>query len=164
VGLQDRLDRTEVRAPMSGVVKQLMVSTVGGVIQPGMDLMEIVPEEDQLVIEARVRPADIAFLRVGQAATVKLSAFDFSIYGGFPARVEHISADTIAREQPDRRVLSYYLVRVRTESDRLKGWDGPVPILPGMEATVDIQTGRRTVLDYLMKPIIKTRERALRER
>lgn len=164
VGLADRVSRTDVRAPMSGVVKQVMVSTIGGVIQPGMDVLEIVPEEDQLVIEARVRPADIAFLHVGQQATVKLSAFDFSIYGGFSGTVEHISADTVTREQADRRVLSYYTIHVRTHTDRLSNWEGPVSILPGMEATVDIRTGRRTVMEYLLKPIIKTQARALRER
>ena len=162
--LQDRVDRTLVKAPMAGIVKQLKVNTVGGVIQPGMDLMEIVPLEDTLLVEARVRPADIAFLRPGQPAMVKLSAYDFSIYGGFPGTVEHISADTLMPERPGERPESYYLVRVRTRDNRPTGSTTQVPILPGMVATVDVLTGQKTVLHYLLKPIIKTKELALRER
>ncbi|QBY49897.1 MULTISPECIES: HlyD family type I secretion periplasmic adaptor subunit [Cupriavidus] len=162
--LQDRVDRTLVRAPLAGIVKQLKVNTVGGVVQPGMDLVEIVPLEDTLLVEARVRPADIAFLRPGQPAVVKLSAYDFSIYGGFPGTVEHISADTLTPERPGERPESYYLVRVRTRDNRPGGSAVQVPILPGMVATVDVLTGQKTVLHYLLKPIIKTRELAFRER
>jgi adhesin transport system membrane fusion protein len=129
-----------------------------------MDLMEIVPLEDTLLVEARVRPADIAFLRPGQPAMVKLSAYDFSIYGGFPGTVEHISADTLMPERPGERPESYYLVRVRTRDNRPTGSTTQVPILPGMVATVDVLTGQKTVLHYLLKPIIKTKELALRER
>ncbi|MEM5275759.1 HlyD family type I secretion periplasmic adaptor subunit [Cupriavidus taiwanensis] len=162
--LQDRVDRTMVRAPLAGIVKQLKVNTVGGVVQPGMDLVEIVPLEDTLLVEARVRPADIAFLRPGQPAVVKLSAYDFSIYGGFAGTVEHISADTLTPERPGERPESYYLVRVRTRDNRPAGSAVQVPILPGMVATVDVLTGRKTVLHYLLKPIIKTRDMAFRER
>ncbi|MCY1252167.1 Type I secretion system membrane fusion protein PrsE [compost metagenome] len=162
--LQDRVDRTLVRAPLAGVIKQIKINTVGGVVQPGMDLLEIVPLEDTLLVEARVRPADIAFLRPGQPAVVKLSAYDFSIYGGFAGTVEHISADTLTPERPGERPESYYLVRVRTRDNRPGGGAVQVPILPGMVATVDVLTGQKTVLHYLLKPIIKTRELAFRER
>mgnify|MGYP001278400952 CR=1 FL=1 len=164
VGLEDRVIRTLVRAPVSGVVKQLKVTTVGGVVQPGYDLAEIVPADDTLLVEARIRPADIAFLRPGQEAFVKLTAYDSSIYGGFPATLEHISADTLVPERPGERPEAYYLVRVRTRSNKLSGSDKEVAILPGMVAQVDIMTGRKTVLQYLMKPIIKTKQAALRER
>lgn len=162
--LQDRVDRTLVRAPLAGIVKQVKINTVGGVIQPGMDLVEIVPLEDTLLVEARVRPADIAFLRPGQPAMVKLSAYDFSIYGGFPATVEHISADTLTPDRPGERPESYYLVRVRTRGNRPTGSTEQVVILPGMVATVDVLTGQKTILHYLLKPIVKTKETAFRER
>jgi membrane fusion protein, adhesin transport system len=129
-----------------------------------MDLMEIVPLADTLLIEARVRPADIAFLWPGQDAMVKLSAYDYSIYGGFPARLEHISADTLTTDKPGEKSESYYQVRVRTKQSTPQAGAQMLPILPGMVATVDIQTGKRTVLHYLLKPIIKTKDMALRER
>ena len=153
-----------MRAPLAGVIKQIKVNTVGGVIQPGMDLIEIVPLDDSLLIEARVRPADIAFLRPGQEAMVKLSAYDFSIYGGFPATLEQIGADTLTTDKPGERPESYYQIRVRTLQNKPTGRDEPLSILPGMVATVDIRTGKKTVLHYLLKPIIKTKEMALRER
>jgi adhesin transport system membrane fusion protein len=162
--LDDRVKRTAVRAPLSGIVKQIKVNTLGGVIQPGMDLLEIVPLEDTLLVEARVRPADIAFLRRGQEATVKLSAYDYSIYGGFPARLEHISADTLTTDKPGEKSETYYQVRVRTKQRTTRVGDQLLTILPGMVATVDIQTGKRTVLHYLLKPIIKAKDMAFRER
>ncbi|WP_233556249.1 HlyD family type I secretion periplasmic adaptor subunit [Noviherbaspirillum sedimenti] len=162
--LEDRLRRTEVRAPLAGVVKQLKVHTVGGVIQPGMDLMEIVPHGDTLLIEARARPADIAFLRPGQEAMVKLSAYDFSIYGGFPGKLEQVGADTLTPDKPGERAESYYLVQVRTRGSTPTGSREALSIMPGMVATVDIRTGRRTVLHYLLKPIVKIRDGMLRER
>jgi adhesin transport system membrane fusion protein len=164
IALEDRVTRTLVRAPLRGMVKQIKINTVGGVVQPGMDLLEIVPLGDTLLIEARVRPSDIAFLHPGQDATVKLSAYDFSIYGGFPATVEDISADTLLPERPGEKADSYYRILVRTRQNRPSGQSEPVTIVPGMIATVDIRTGRRTVLHYLLKPVIKTRETALRER
>jgi adhesin transport system membrane fusion protein len=162
--LEDRVTRTLVRAPLAGIVKQIKVNTVGGVVQPGSDLLEIVPLDDTLLIEARVRPSDIAFLHPGQEAIVKLSAYDFSIYGGFPATLEHISADTIMPERPGERQESYYQIRVRTRQNHPSGKAEAVTILPGMVATVDIKTGQKTILHYLMKPIIKTKETAFRER
>ena len=111
-----------------------------------------------------MRPADIAFLKPGQKATVKLSAYDFSIYGGLAATLEHISADTLVPDKPNERPEPYYQIRVRTKTNKLSGWDKPVSILPGMVATVDIKTNQRTILQYILKPIIKTKEAALRER
>jgi adhesin transport system membrane fusion protein len=162
--LEDRLRRTEVRAPVAGVVKQLKVNTVGGVIQPGMDLMEIVPYEDTLLVEARVKPADIAFLHTGQDALVKLSAYDYAIYGGFPATLEQIGADTLTPDKPGERAESYYLVQVRTRGNTPNGAAKPLSIMPGMVATVDIRTGKKSVLHYLLKPIVRARDAMLRER
>jgi membrane fusion protein, adhesin transport system len=157
---EDRVQRTEVRSPVRGTVKQVMVHTVGGVVQPGADLVEIVPLEDTLLIEAQVRPADIAFLRPGQPAVVKITAYDFAIYGGLAATVEDISADTIVDERGER----FYRIRVRTEEAVLERAGEPLPIIPGMTAQVDILTGEKTVLDYLLKPILRARDHAMRER
>jgi adhesin transport system membrane fusion protein len=156
----DLVSRTEVRSPVRGTIKQLFVNTVGGVIQPGADLVEIVPLEDNLLVEAKVRPADIAFLRPGQPAVVKVTAYDFAIYGGLDALVEDISADTIT----DERGESFYRVRVRTDESALHEAGEPLPIIPGMTTQVDILTGQKTVLDYLLRPILSAKERALRER
>jgi membrane fusion protein, adhesin transport system len=164
VELEDRLARTTVRAPLTGTIKQVKVNTVGGVVQPGMDLVEIVPLEGALVVEARVRPADIAFLRPGLEAMVKLTAYDFSIYGGLDGTVEHISADAIVDERPGGQPESYYLVRVRTSRGGRGAGDKHLKIIPGMQATVDFRTGRRTVLHYLLKPILRAKQTALRER
>ncbi|OAH95927.1 HlyD family type I secretion periplasmic adaptor subunit [Methylomonas methanica] len=162
VALEDRVSRTRVLSPVKGTVKRIKVATVGGVIQPGMDLLEIVPLEDQLLIEAKIRPADIAFLRPGQKAVVKLSAYDFSIYGGLDAALEHISADSIPGEKKDED--NYYLIRLRTAKNYLEKGGERLEIIAGMTAEVDILTGKKTVLDYLLKPILKARDRALRER
>jgi adhesin transport system membrane fusion protein len=156
----DTVSRTEVRSPVRGTVKQLFVNTVGGVIQPGADLIEIVPLEDNLLVEAKVRPADIAFLHPGQAAMVKVTAYDFAIYGGLEGVVEDISADTITDEKGE----SFYRVRVRTHDSALHEAGEPLPIIPGMTTQVDILTGEKTVLDYLLGPILRAKERALRER
>jgi adhesin transport system membrane fusion protein len=125
-----------------------------------MELMEIVPIENNLLIEARVRPADIAFLHPGQHATVKLSAYDFSIYGGLDATLENITADSITNDKGE----SFYLVRVRTSRNNLGTGDQNLPIIPGMTATIHIRTGKKTVLNYLLKPVIKAKQEALRER
>jgi len=157
---KDRVTRTEVRSPVHGTIKELKHTTVGGVIRPGEDILEIVPLDDRLLIEARIRPTDIAFLRPGQAAIIKVAAYDFSIYGGLKAKVEHISADTIKDEQGD----SFYRVYLRTERNTLAHQGNELPIIPGMTTTVEVLTGKKSVLDYLLKPILKARERALRER
>ncbi|MCW4628094.1 MULTISPECIES: HlyD family type I secretion periplasmic adaptor subunit [Marinomonas] len=160
VSLEDKVSRTQVRSPVKGIVKQLQINTVGGVIKPGMNLMEIVPIEDSLLIEAKVRPENIGFIQPGFNAIVKLSAYDFAIFGGLPGVVENISADTILDEEGN----SFYLVRVKTDKNHLGTEVSPLPIIPGMQATVDIITGKKTLLDYLLKPILKAKQNALRER
>ncbi len=157
---EDRVTRTEVRSLVRGTVKELKYNTIGGVISPGADIIEIVPLDDTLLVEAEVRPADIAFLRPGQMATIKVSAYDFSVYGGLKARLETISADTIKDENGE----SFYRVYLRTDVNVIKHQGAELPIIPGMTATAEILTGKKTVLDYLMKPILKARDRALKER
>ena len=160
VGLRDRVDRTSVIAPLKGTIKKLKINTLGGVVQPGMDLMEIVPLEDTLLVEAKVSPKDIAFLRPGLDAIVKITAYDFTIYGGLHGKVEQISADSIQDEEGN----SFYLVRVRTEKSYLGDELNALPIIPGMLASADIITGKKSVLDYLLKPILRAKQSALRER
>jgi adhesin transport system membrane fusion protein len=156
----DRVSRTDVRSPVRGTIKRLLVNTIGGVIQPGQDLVEIVPLEDTLLVEAQIRPADIAFLRPDQPAVVKVTAYDYAIYGGLDAEVENISADTIT----DDRGEHFFRVRVRTTSNALDKAGEALPIIPGMTTQIDILTGQKTVLDYLLKPILRVRDRAFRER
>lgn len=160
VAMEDRLARTTVRSPVAGVVKTIKITTVGGVIQPGMEVMEIVPIEDNLLVEAKVRPSDVGFLHPGQSAKVKVTAYDYSIYGGLDATVENITADTITNDKGE----SFYLVRVRTKTNRFGTAEKPFPIIPGMLTTVHIRTGQKSVLTYLLKPIVKARSEALRER
>ena len=160
VSAQDRVDRTDVRSPVKGTVKRVLVSTIGGVIKPGMDIVEVVPFEDTLLIEAKIKPQDIAFLRPNQEAKVRLSAYDFSIYGGLDAQLEQISADAITDEEGQ----SFYQIRVRTDKSYLGTEEKPLPIMPGMVAEVDILTGKKTVWQYLMKPILKAKQKALTER
>lgn len=157
---EDRVTRTEVRSPVRGTVKDIKVNTVGGVIRPGQDIIEIVPLDDSLLVEARIRPKDIAFLRPGQESMIKVAAYDFSIYGGLKSELERISADTIRDEDGE----NFYRVYLRTERNTLSHQGSELPIIPGMTATVEILTGKKTVLDYLLKPILKARQRALRER
>jgi adhesin transport system membrane fusion protein len=159
IALEDRLRRTNVRSPVTGTINRLLVNTEGGVIQPGMDLIEIVPLEDTLVIEARIKPADIAFLRPEQEAKVKFTAYDFTVYGGLDAKLEHISADSIT----DDKGNSFYLVRLRTTKNYLGSESDPLPIIPGMVASVDILTGKKTILAYLLKPVLRAKYMALRE-
>lgn len=158
ISLKDRVERTIVVSPVDGTIKKLHVNTVGGVIQPGMDLVEIVPSEDNLLIEAKIDPKDIAFLRPGLTSIVKFSAYDFTIYGGLNGVLETISADTIQDEEGN----SFYLVNIRTESNNLGNTD-QLPIIPGMTASADIITGKHSVLDYLLKPILQAKHSALRE-
>jgi len=160
VALSDRLRRTAVRSPVRGIVNQVFVNTVGGVIQPGMDLIEIVPLDDTLLIQAKIKPSDIAFISPNLKAMVRFTAYDFTIYGGLEAKVEHISADSII----DETGVSYYLVNVRTNKNYLGSAGSPLPIIPGMIATVDILTGKKSVFSYLMKPILRAQNLALRER
>lgn len=157
VALADKVDKAQVRSPVRGRVQRLLANTVGGVVQPGKDIVEIVPLDDALVLEARVLPKDIAFIRPGQTAQVKFTAYDFSIYGGLEATVENISPDTVV----DERGNAFYLVRVRTHR---ANFGDKMPVIPGMTAEVDILTGQKTVLSYLLKPVLKAKAYALRER
>ena len=159
-GLEDRLRRTLVTSPVRGIVKRLQVNTIGGVIQPGSDLVEIVPLDDHLLVEARIRPQDIAFLHPGQPAMVRFTAYDYTLYGGLPAHLEQIGADTVSDEDGN----SFYLVQLRTERSHLGSEEEPLLIIPGMIASVDIVTGRKSILSYLLKPIIRARSEAFRER
>jgi len=158
---KDRVDRTLVRSPISGTVNKLHKTTLGGVIQPGEDIVDIVPKDGTLLVEARINPRDIAFLRPGQKAKVKLTAYDFSIYGGLDGVVEHISADTI-QDEVDKQ--HYYHIKVRNEGGVLEKDGEVLDIIPGMVAEVDVLTGRRTVLQYLSKPFHRMRLNSLTER
>ncbi len=160
IAIDDRVTRTTVTSPVRGIVKTLKVNTIGGVVQPGSDMVEIVPLEDNLLIEARVRPQDVAFLHPGQKAMVKFSAYDYTIYGGLPAKLELIGADTTT----DDKGNTFYLIQVRTDKNHLGSDAKPLLIIPGMVATVDIITGEKSVMDYLLKPVLKARTEALRER
>jgi adhesin transport system membrane fusion protein len=153
--------RTDVASPVRGIVKAIYVRTLGGVVKPGMDLIEIVPIDDTLLVETKIRPADIAFLRLDQKAKVKLTAYDFSIYGGLDGRLEGIGADTFTDEEDGQ---AYYKVIIRTDKNYLERYGDKLPIIPGMVASVDVLTGRKTVLDYLLKPILKAKDEALSER
>ena len=157
--LEDRVDRTQVRSPVNGTIKQIMLNTEGGVVQPGMDLISIVPLEDSLLIETKIRPSDIARLYPGQKAMVKFTAYDFTVYGGLEAELVHISADSISHEDKD----SFYLVRVKTFENNLGTEQQPLPIIPGMIAEVDILTGKKTLMSYLLKPILRAKQVALSE-
>lgn len=156
-GLADKIKYSEIRSPVHGTVQKLYTNTLGGVVQPGHEVIEIIPLDDQLLIEARVAPKDIAFLHPGETAIVKFTAYDFAIYGGLTGTLEHISADTMKDDKDN----VFYLVRVRTERS---GFDASLPIIPGMTAQVDILTGKKTVLSYLLKPVLRAKQNALTER
>jgi adhesin transport system membrane fusion protein len=161
---EDRVHRTELKAPVYGIVNKINVTTIGAVVQPGADIMDIVPLDDTLLVEARIRPQDIAFIRPDQDAVVKITAYEATVYGSLKAKVERISADTI-EEKDDRsgKRETFYRVIVRTDKNYLGSQDHPLPIIPGMVATVEVLTGKKTVLDYLIKPARLLREQALRE-
>jgi adhesin transport system membrane fusion protein len=157
VALADKVKHAAIRSPVKGTVKRLLVNTVGGVVQPGRDLVEVVPLEDALILEAKVAPKDIAFLHPGLPAMVKFTAYDFSTYGGLEAKLEHIGADSITDEKGN----TFFLVRVRTKSASL---GANLPIIPGMVAEVDIITGQKSILSYLLKPVLRAKQGALTER
>jgi len=155
--LEDRVVRADIRSPLRGTVSRLHVTTMGAVVQPGREVVEIVPLDDALILEARIAPRDIGFLRPGLEAVVKFTAYDFAIYGGLTADVEHIGADTVVDEQGN----AFFIVRLRTREASL---GQGLPIIPGMVAQVDILTGKRTILSYLLKPVLRAKENALSER
>ncbi|WP_120496103.1 HlyD family type I secretion periplasmic adaptor subunit [Kiloniella sp. EL199] len=156
----DTVQRTDIRSPVRGTIKELKRNTVGGVIRPGEDIVEIVPLDDTLLVEAQIRPSDRAFLRSGQKATIKVTAYDFSIYGGLEGKLERISASTIKDEEGE----SFYRVYLRTADNKIVSKGKELEIIPGMTANVEILTGKKTVMDYLLKPILKARDSALREK
>ena len=159
-GLVDRKTRADIKSPVNGYIKDLKVYTVGGVVQPGQEFIEIVPKDDQLLVEAKISPKDIAFLYPDQPAVVKITAYDFAIYGGLKGKVVSISPDAVTNEEGD----SFYLVQILTEENALKRKGEVLPIIPGMVASVDILTGEKTVMEYLLKPFIKTLQNSLNER
>ena len=167
----DPVERSQIRAPMRGIVKGIKVTTIGGVVNAGEDIMQIVPVDDKLLVEAYIRPQDIAFIRAGQPALVKVSAYDYSIYGGLEGKVTLVGADTVSNSMQncanDLKLdpnQVYYRVLVQTENNSLKDKNGkPMPIIPGMVATVDIKTGEKTIFQYLIKPITRMKQ-ALSER
>lgn len=158
--LEDQVTRTLVRAPMKGIVQKLFVHTVGGVVQPGADILEIVPTDSTLLVEVNIKPSDIAFIYFGQKAIVKFSAYDFAIYGGLEGEVVLISADTIKDDKDN----VFYTVRIKTNKNYLERNGKKLKIIPGMTVSADIITGRKSVLDYILKPILKTKQYTFTER
>jgi len=160
VGAQDKVEKALITSSVVGTIKTIHINTLGGVIKPGQALIEIVPTEDKLLIEAKIKPQDIAFLRPGLDAIVKVTAYDFAKYGGLKGKVEHISADTIQDEEGN----SFYIIRVRTQSSSIVKKDNTqLPIIPGMMTSVDVITGKRTVLEYILNPVLRAKQTALRE-
>ncbi|WP_411819430.1 HlyD family type I secretion periplasmic adaptor subunit [Hyphococcus formosus] len=159
--LQDKVARTEVRAPVAGVVNRVLVSTISGVIEPGATIVELVPSEDTLLVEARVKPADIGFLHIGQDARVSITAYDSSVYGSLDGTIETISPDAIEDEKSGDR---YYSIKVRTKADALKSRQGDLKIVSGMAADVAILNGKRSVLAYIVKPMSAMSNKALRDK
>lgn len=160
VALSDQVERTMVKSPVDGIVQKLFVNTVGGVIQPGANLVEIVPTDERLSLEIKIKPSDIAFIRSGAEAKIKISAYDYAIHGGLIGTVVNISPDTIT----DAKENTFYLIKVETEQNYLGTKDNPLKITPGMMASVDIITGKKTVMQYILKPILKSKQYVFSER
>ena len=160
---KDKIDKTILFSPVDGIIKQINVSTLGGVIRSGEDLMEIVPNSKDLLVEAKIDPKDIAFINPNQEAIVKLTAYDFSIYGGLEGRIIEISADSII-DKDDPNNKSYYKVVIKTKKNYLRNNGINLPIIPGMVASIEIKTGKKTILDFILKPILKTKTNSLHER
>jgi len=160
IALTDQVNRTLVRAPTNGIIQALYVNTIGGVVKPGADLIELVPSDDVLWVEAKLKPADIAFIYPGQKAIVKFTAYDFAIYGGLEGEVVKISADTLT----DRQQNTFYTVHLKTQKGFLGSAQQPLKIMPGMVTSIDIITGKKTVLDYILKPILRAKYYTFSER
>ena len=158
--LEDQVSRTIVRSSMNGIVQKLYVHTIGGVIKPGADIIEVVPSDQTLLVEVKIKPSDIAFIYYGQKAIVKFSAYDFAIYGGLEGEVVHISADTIT----DQKDEVFYTIRIKTSKNYLGNESKPLKIIPGMTVNVDIITGKKSVLDYILKPILRAKQYTFTER
>jgi adhesin transport system membrane fusion protein len=160
VALSDQVTRTMVKSPVDGIVQKLFVHTVGGVVKPGADLVEIVPTDKNLYLEIKIKPSDIAFIHPGADAKVKISAYDFAIHGGLNGKVVHISPDTIT----DKKDNTFYLIYVETQKNYLGTKEHPLKIIPGMTASVDIVTGKKTIMQYILKPILKSKQYVFTER
>jgi adhesin transport system membrane fusion protein len=163
VSESDKLDKTIIKSPVDGFIKQLNINTIGGVVQSGMDLIEIVPQSDILLVEVKIDPKDIAFISPELKAIVKLTAYDFSIYGALEGQIVEISADSI-QDKESKEQKSYYRVVIKTNKNYLERNGKKLPIIPGMIASVDIVTGNKTIMDFLLKPILKTKQDSLHER
>jgi adhesin transport system membrane fusion protein len=159
-GMQDKLSRTEVTSPVKGTIKELLINTVNGVVQPGDEILNIIPWEDTLLVEAKLLPSHIAKVLKGQPAVIKVSAYDFSIYGGVDAIVSTVSPSTVLNEKGE----PFYIVRLTTAKPYIEKDNKRLPLIAGMTVSVDILTGKKTVMDYLLKPILKARQSALTER
>jgi adhesin transport system membrane fusion protein len=160
IAFSDQVDRTMVKSPVDGIVQKLFVNTIGGVIKPGADLVEIVPTDKRLYLEIKIKPSDIAFIRPGAEAKVKISAYDFAIHGGLIGKVVGISPDTIT----DKKENTFYLIHIETDKNYLGTQNNPLKITPGMMASVDIVTGKKTVMQYILKPILKSKQYVFSER
>ncbi len=156
----DQVNRTMVKSPVDGIVQKLFVNTVGGVVKPGQDLIEIVPTNEKLYVEIKIKPSDIAFIHPGAEAMVKISAYDFAIHGGLKGKVVDISPDTIT----DKKDNTYYIIHIETEKNYLGTKEHPLKIIPGMTASADIVTGKKTVMEYILKPILKSKQYVFSER
>ncbi len=163
VSNKDKVTRTTIRSPVKGIIKKINVSTIGEIVKPGQDIMEIVPIEDKLLVEALIRPQDIGFIAPNQEALVKISAYDFSIYGGLKGKVISIGADTVKQESNNKQ-QEYFVIQIRTEKNHLGSEKKPLSIISGMTVTVHILTGKKSILDYLLKPLIKAKQNAFQER
>lgn len=165
VAREDAVRRTVVNSPVDGLVKNIRQHTLGGVISPGAPILEIVPRSEHLLVEMRLKPADVGFVRIGQAAEVKLSAYDYNLYGGLSGTVESISPDALgeAERPPNAPDATWFRALVRIQTNHLRSADQVLPVIPGMTATVEVNTGERTVLEFVLRPLLKARE-AFRER
>lgn len=159
-GLEDQVKRTLIVAPVTGFIKKININTIGGSVQPAMDLVEIVPKEEKLLIETKIKPEDIAFLKPGLKALVKFTAYDFAIYGSLNGEIEKISPDSTTTEKDE----TYYYIYIKTDKSYLGDEKNPLNIIPGMRGSADIITGQKTILTYLLKPIIKTKQYAFTEK
>lgn len=159
----DKVEKTVIKSPVNGIIKEIYMNTIGGVVKSGMDLIDIVPNSDILLVEAKIDPRDIAFINPKQKAIVKITAYDFSIYGGLEGKIVEISADSIV-DKESKEGKSYYKVVVKTEKNYLEKDGEKLPIIPGMVASVDIVTGEKTIMDFILKPILKIKQNSLHER
>lgn len=162
--LADKVDRAEIRAPVRGILNRVFVNTIGGVVKPGEPIAEIVPADDQLVIEARIRPQDIGFVRAGMPARVKLTAYDYSIFGSMQGEVTQIGADAVPSDDKTQPNAFYFLARIETTTSAFETYGRKLPVIPGMQAQVEIVTGNKTIMAYLTKPLVGVKENAFRER